>query len=202
MAIESSPTRSMMVRDIYKWIINRYPFFLTAPSGWKNTIRHTLSLRKCFKKINNNHGKNNDSDLKSGGYWYVDPEYRSILLQQAQRIAKNSSSSSSLSNQQLPSTKSILKGKDLKRKNKPIDPIVIDSKNKPNQQLPSITNNNHYKQYYLRRENNNYYHPIKMNSNYFVYNNNNNNPNSIRIDNIISKGNIYRNLISIISFSF
>ena len=33
MAIESSPTRSMMVRDIYKWIINRYPFFLTAPSG-------------------------------------------------------------------------------------------------------------------------------------------------------------------------
>ena len=111
------------------FVVN-FEFFFHFFSGWKNTIRHTLSLRKCFKKINNNHGKNNDSDLKSGGYWYVDPEYRSILLQQAQRIAKNSSSSLSLSNQQLPPTKSILKGKDLKRKNKPIDPIVIDSKNK------------------------------------------------------------------------
>ena len=36
MAIESSPTRSMMVRDIYKWIINQYPFFLTARSGNNN----------------------------------------------------------------------------------------------------------------------------------------------------------------------
>lgn len=33
MAIESSPNKSLMVRDIYKWIINNFPYFEKAPSG-------------------------------------------------------------------------------------------------------------------------------------------------------------------------
>lgn len=33
LAIESSPSKSMMVRDIYSWIVQNFPFFATAPAG-------------------------------------------------------------------------------------------------------------------------------------------------------------------------
>lgn len=33
LAIESSPSKSMMVRDIYAWIVQNFPFFATAPAG-------------------------------------------------------------------------------------------------------------------------------------------------------------------------
>lgn len=33
MAIESSPTKSMRVCDIYSWIVQNFPFFATAPVG-------------------------------------------------------------------------------------------------------------------------------------------------------------------------
>lgn len=98
MAIESSPNKSLMVRDIYKWIINNFPYFEKAPSGWKNTIRHTLSLRKCFKKTEKCfNGKNFDhltdteydsGDIK-GSYWHVDNEYRPGLLNMLERADVN-----------------------------------------------------------------------------------------------------------------
>ncbi|UXI16785.1 hypothetical protein NH340_JMT02728 [Sarcoptes scabiei] len=92
MAIESSSIKCMMVRQIYKWIVDNFPYFATASTGWKNTIRHTLSLRKCFKKISVFQSKLSQSkyhnpiidsltELK-GSYWVVDPQYRSLLQQQ------------------------------------------------------------------------------------------------------------------------
>jgi forkhead box protein N len=51
MAIEDSATQALPVKDIYAWIVDHFPYFQGAPTGWKNSVRHNLSLNKCFKKV-------------------------------------------------------------------------------------------------------------------------------------------------------
>ncbi|MGH0169468.1 UNVERIFIED_CONTAM: hypothetical protein FKN15_057078 [Acipenser sinensis] len=51
MAIEDSPSKRLPVKDIYNWILEHFPYFANAPTGWKNSVRHNLSLNKCFKKV-------------------------------------------------------------------------------------------------------------------------------------------------------
>ena len=51
MALESSPTKTLPVKQIYEWIQWKFPHYRTALPGWKNSVRHSLSLNKCFKKL-------------------------------------------------------------------------------------------------------------------------------------------------------
>uniref|UniRef100_A0A8B9TU17 Forkhead box N2 n=1 Tax=Anas platyrhynchos TaxID=8839 RepID=A0A8B9TU17_ANAPL len=65
------------IKEIYSWILERFPYFATAPTGWKNSVRHNLSLNKCFRKVERSHGKVNGK----GSLWCVDPEYKPNLVQ-------------------------------------------------------------------------------------------------------------------------
>ncbi|KAG8122534.1 hypothetical protein E2320_018023, partial [Naja naja] len=41
----------------------------TAPDGWKNSVRHNLSLNKCFEKVENKAG----SSSRKGCLWALNP---------------------------------------------------------------------------------------------------------------------------------
>lgn len=51
MALKNSRSGSLPVSEIYNFMCKHFPYFLTAPNGWKNSVRHNLSLNKCFEKI-------------------------------------------------------------------------------------------------------------------------------------------------------
>ncbi|CAG8598903.1 3640_t:CDS:2 [Funneliformis mosseae] len=83
-AILDSPDRRLTLREVYQWIMERYPKLYKADdTGWQNTIRHNLSLNKCFKKVPRSdtelgHSTSSSTASKGkGGYWTIDPEYMS-----------------------------------------------------------------------------------------------------------------------------
>ncbi|KAI5610854.1 forkhead box protein N3, partial [Silurus asotus] len=77
MAIEDAPSKRLPVKDIYNWILEHFPYFANAPTGWKNSVRHNLSLNKCFKKVD----KDRSQSIGKGSLWCIDPEYRHNLIQ-------------------------------------------------------------------------------------------------------------------------
>lgn len=79
MAIEDSPQRALPVKEIYAWILEHFPYFKNAPTGWKNSVRHNLSLNKCFRKVEK------APNLGKGSLWMVDPLYRPNLMQALQK---------------------------------------------------------------------------------------------------------------------
>ncbi|KAF8665691.1 hypothetical protein AX16_000144 [Volvariella volvacea WC 439] len=65
-AIKGSPNGKLLLEDIYYAIESRFPYFRTAPSGWKNSVRHNLSLNPCFEKV-----PRPLTDRGKGSYWTV-----------------------------------------------------------------------------------------------------------------------------------
>ncbi|KAK3916322.1 Forkhead box protein I2 [Frankliniella fusca] len=66
MAILSSPDAKLVLSDIYQYILDNYPYFRTRGPGWRNSIRHNLSLNDCFIKAGRSaNGK--------GHYWAIHP---------------------------------------------------------------------------------------------------------------------------------
>ncbi|KAI0320698.1 hypothetical protein OF83DRAFT_1052614 [Amylostereum chailletii] len=65
-AIKGSPNQKLLLEDIYYAIESRFPYFRTAPAGWKNSVRHNLSLNPCFEKV-----ARPLTDRGKGSYWTV-----------------------------------------------------------------------------------------------------------------------------------
>lgn len=53
MAILDSQAKKLTVHHIYEWVMSKYPFYRSgaAGTGWKNSIRHNLSLNKHFMRV-------------------------------------------------------------------------------------------------------------------------------------------------------
>lgn len=69
-AILSSEAKKLTLSSIYEWITCKYPYYHNQLNGWQNSIRHNLSLNKCFIKI-----PRCDSDCGKGAFWGIDPNY-------------------------------------------------------------------------------------------------------------------------------
>lgn len=66
-AIMSSPDKKMVLSDIYKWVLTHYAYFRNKGPGWKNSVRHNLSLNDCFIKAGR-------SPNGKGNYWAINPD--------------------------------------------------------------------------------------------------------------------------------
>ncbi|XP_077001213.1 forkhead box protein R2 [Tamandua tetradactyla] len=51
LALRNSPPCGLNVQEIYNFTQQHFPFYWTAPDGWKNTIRHNLCFLGSFEKV-------------------------------------------------------------------------------------------------------------------------------------------------------
>lgn len=70
MALKNSQTGLLPVSEIYNFMCRHFPYFKTAPTGWKNSVRHNLSLNKCFEKIEKPPG---NGSQRKGCLWAIHP---------------------------------------------------------------------------------------------------------------------------------
>ncbi|KAF2364049.1 Fork head domain [Trinorchestia longiramus] len=79
MAIKDSKDRKLLLSDIYRWIARNFPYYANQDSklqhGWKNSIRHNLSLNECFVKVPREGGAGGGK----GNFWTLDPQHEEMF---------------------------------------------------------------------------------------------------------------------------
>uniref|UniRef100_A0A8C3JE80 Forkhead box protein M1 n=1 Tax=Calidris pygmaea TaxID=425635 RepID=A0A8C3JE80_9CHAR len=71
-AINSTEKKRMTLKDIYTWIEDHFPYFKhVAKPGWKNSIRHNLSLHDMFVRETSANGK--------VSFWTIHPDANRCL---------------------------------------------------------------------------------------------------------------------------
>jgi hypothetical protein len=76
MAIQSAPDRRLTLSQIYDWMVGAVPYFTeradsSSSAGWKNSIRHNLSLHQKFLKIPN-------EGAGKSSWWTLNPENNQV----------------------------------------------------------------------------------------------------------------------------
>lgn len=63
----------VVIKIILSCFSHHFPYFKTAPAGWKNSVRHNLSLNKCFEKIEKPHSSGSSGSQRKGCLWAMNP---------------------------------------------------------------------------------------------------------------------------------
>uniref|UniRef100_A0A8D0C3V2 Forkhead box O3 n=1 Tax=Salvator merianae TaxID=96440 RepID=A0A8D0C3V2_SALMN len=71
-AIESSPEKRLTLSQIYEWMVRCVPYFKdkgdsNSSAGWKNSIRHNLSLHSRFIRVQN-------EGTGKSSWWMINPD--------------------------------------------------------------------------------------------------------------------------------
>uniref|UniRef100_A0AAV2KE32 Fork-head domain-containing protein n=1 Tax=Knipowitschia caucasica TaxID=637954 RepID=A0AAV2KE32_KNICA len=71
-AIESAPEKRLTLSQIYDWMVRSIPYFKdkgdsNSSAGWKNSIRHNLSLHSRFIRVQN-------EGTGKSSWWMINPE--------------------------------------------------------------------------------------------------------------------------------
>ena len=67
-AILSSKEKKLSLGNIYDYIVQKFPEFQMKGQGWRNCVRHNLSLSECFIKAGR-------AQNGRGNYWCIHPTY-------------------------------------------------------------------------------------------------------------------------------
>lgn len=74
LALRSCESGRMSVSQIYDHITGLFPYFRTAKAGWKNSVRHNLSLNKIFCKL-----ERLSTEAGKGAMWGIAPGMKEQL---------------------------------------------------------------------------------------------------------------------------
>ncbi|XP_042301762.1 forkhead box protein O3 [Sceloporus undulatus] len=71
-AIESAPEKRLTLAQIYEWMVRSVPYFKdkgdsNSSAGWKNSIRHNLSLHSRFIRVQN-------EGTGKSSWWMINPD--------------------------------------------------------------------------------------------------------------------------------
>ncbi|KAI9557092.1 forkhead box-like protein [Daphnia sinensis] len=71
-AIQSSPEKRLTLSQIYDWMVQNVPYFKdkgdsNSSAGWKNSIRHNLSLHNRFMRVQN-------EGTGKSSWWMINPD--------------------------------------------------------------------------------------------------------------------------------
>ncbi|XP_040000109.1 forkhead box protein Q1a [Xiphias gladius] len=89
MAIRDSPRGRLTLAEINDYLMMKFPFFRGSYTGWRNSVRHNLSLNDCFLKVLRDPSRPWGKD----NYWMLNPhsEYTfadGVFRRRRKRISK------------------------------------------------------------------------------------------------------------------
>ncbi|KAG7330546.1 hypothetical protein KOW79_006768 [Hemibagrus wyckioides] len=91
MAIRDSSSGRLTLAEINDYLMRKFPFFRGTYTGWRNSVRHNLSLNDCFLKVLRDPSRPWGKD----NYWMLNPhsEYTfadGVFRRRRKRIGKKS----------------------------------------------------------------------------------------------------------------
>uniref|UniRef100_A0A8B9GW53 Forkhead box Q1 n=1 Tax=Astyanax mexicanus TaxID=7994 RepID=A0A8B9GW53_ASTMX len=89
MAIRDSSSGRLTLAEINDYLMRKFPFFRGSYTGWRNSVRHNLSLNDCFLKVLRDPSRPWGKD----NYWMLNPhsEYTfadGVFRRRRKRIGK------------------------------------------------------------------------------------------------------------------